>query len=160
MRAMALASDFPIILLDVNNNYGDSDTKVILFHCGNAPISYIKGGKGEIQQHLMFKKSLGDGTGVGITKGESISCEATVGSLKTENGEIFSFVSEGRLTEDKLPPEFFGFGTVFEKDNINPLLEYMASNGYRHHVALSKGNYADAIKEAFEKYLDYKIDKI
>ena len=161
MRAIALATQFPVILLDVNNNYGDSDSKVILFHCGNPPVSYIKGGKGEIRQHLMFKKSLGDGMGVGITTGESISCDAvTVGSLKTENGEVCSFVSEGRLTEDKLPSVFFGFGTVFEQENVNILLEYMATNGYRHHVALSKGNYADAIKEAFEKYLDYKIDKI
>lgn len=160
MRAMTLAADFPVTLLDVNNNYGDSDEKVILFHCGNAPVSYIKEEKGEIREHLMFKKSLGDGTGVGITTGASISCEVTVGSLKTENGQIHSFVSEGKLTDDKLPAEFFGFGTVLEKEGLDDFLKYMASNGYRHHVALTKGNHANAIAEAFEKYLGYNIDRI
>lgn len=159
MRAIYLATDHPVVLLDVNNNYGDDDDKAIFFHCGPAPASFIKG-RGEIQEHLMFKKTYGDGSGVGINKGECISCEVTVGSLKTENGEICSFVTEGKLTEDTLPPEFFGFGTVFEKKDAKAVFNYMASNGYRHHVAVSRGNYASVIEEAFGKYLGYKIDMI
>lgn len=159
MRAIGLATNYPVVLLDVNNNYGDSDSKAILFHCGPAPASFMCG-KGKIEEHLMFKKSYGDGCGVGVNKGESISCNVTVGSLKTEDGAVCSFVSEGRLTDDKLPKEFFGFGTVFEKENVGKMLSYMASNGYRHHVAVSKGNYASAIEEAFDKYLGYKIDLI
>lgn len=159
MRAIYLATDYPVVLLDVNNNYGDCDNKVIFFHCGPAPASFMKG-KGEIKEHLMFKKTYGDGSGVGINKGECIACDVTVGSLKTENGEICTFVTEGRLTDDILPEEFFGFGTVFERDNAQKMLEYMASNGYRHHVALSKGNFASVITEAFDKYLGYKIDRI
>ena len=108
----------------------------------------------------MFKKSYGDGCGVGINKGKCIACDVTVGSLKTEDGEICTFVTEGKLTEDKLPDTFFGFGTVFEKENAGEMFKYMASNGYRHHVALSKGNYASAVAEAFEKYLGYKIDRL
>ena len=56
--------------------------------------------------------------------------------------------------------ESFGFGVVFESEKMNEILTHMASNGYRHHVALSKGRYAAAIVEAFEKYLGYKIVKI
>lgn len=159
MRAIYLATNHPVVLLDVNNNYGESDNKVILFHCGPAPASLMKG-KGEIQEHLMFKKSYGEGSGVGINKGECISCNVTVGSLKTENGEICTFITEGKLTEETLPKEFFGLGTVFEKENVEQMLKYMATNGYRHHVALSKGNYASAIEEALSKYLGYKIDRI
>lgn len=159
MRAIYLAADYPVVLLDVNNNYGDYDNKVIFFHCGPAPASFMKG-KGEIQEHLMFKKTYGDGNGVGINKGECIACDVTVGSLKTENGDICTFVTEGKLTDDTLPEEFFGFGTVFEKENAQKMLEYMALNGYRHHVALSKGSFASVITEAFDKYLGYKIDRI
>ena len=159
MRAIYLATAHPVVLLDVNNNYGDEDDKAIFFHCGPAPASFIKG-KGEIQEHLMFKKTYGEGSGVGINKGECISCEVTVGSLKTENGDICAFVTDGKLTDDKLPEEFFGFGTVFERKNAGMLFNYMASNGYRHHVAVSKGNYVCAIEEAFGKYLGYKIDRI
>ena len=108
----------------------------------------------------MFKKTYGDGSGVGINKGECISCEVTVGSLKTEDGDICTFVTEGKLTDDKLPGEFFGFGTVFEKENAKSMFNYMASNGYRHHVAVAKGKYASAVEEVFSKYLGYKIDRI
>ena len=159
MRAVSLAADFPVVLLDVNNNYGDCDDKAILFHCGPAPASFMKG-KGDIQKHLMFEKSYGAGCGVGTNKGECISGDVTLGSLKTENGEICAFVTEGRLTDEKLPEVFFGFGTVFQKENAEETFRYMATNGYRHHVAVTKGNYADAVAEAFEKYLGYKIDKI
>ena len=159
MRALYLAADCPVMLLDVNNNYGDSQSKVIFFHCGPVPASLLKG-KGTIEEHLMFKKSFGEGTGVGINKGEIISGDVTVGSFKTERGELCAFVTEGTLTEDKLPKEFFGCGTVFEKADAGKMLEYMATNGFRHHVAITKGNFASAVNEAFTKYLGYKIDLI
>lgn len=108
----------------------------------------------------MFKKTYGDGSGVGINKGECISCDVTVGSLKTEDGDICAFVTEGRFTDEKLPKEFFGFGTVFEKQDAKNMFNYMALNGYRHHVAVSRGSCASAIAEAFGNYLGYKIDRI
>ena len=159
MRAVNLAADHPAVLLDVNNNYGDEDDKAILFHCGPAPASFMKE-KGRICEHLMFKKSYGEGCGVGVNKGECIACDVTLGSLKTEDGQVCAFVTEGRLTEDKLPDVFFGFGTVFEREGASEIFKYMATNGYRHHVALSKGHYASAVYEAFSNYLGYKIDKI
>lgn len=159
MRAVGLATDFPVVLLDVNNNYGDALDKAILFHCGPAPASFMKG-KGRIEEHLMFKKSYGEGCGVGVNKGECITGDVTLGSLKTENGRICTFVTEGKLTDEELGDGFFGFGTVFQSKNATDVFNYMATNGYRHHVAVSKGNYASAIKEAFEKYLDYDVDKI
>lgn len=67
---------------------------------------------------------------------------------------------EGELLDENLPKEFFGCGTVFQKKDAAQLLQYMATNGYRHHVAITKGNYAASVKEAFEKYLDYNIDLI
>lgn len=159
MRAMYLAANYPVMLLDVNNNYENHPDKLILFHCGPAPASLMQG-KGKIEEHLMFKKSYGEGSGVGINKGKFITGEMTVGSLKTEKGEICSFITEGALTGDLLPEEFFGCGGVFEKKNVNGMLEYMAKNGYRHHVAVTKGNYAKAVEEAFNNYLGYKIDLI
>lgn len=159
MRAVGLAADYPVMLLDVNNNYMDDPNKVIFFHCGPAPISMMEG-KGKIEEHLMFKKSYGEGSGVGINVGEFIKGDVTVGSFKTEDGELCAFVTEGKFTEDKLPEVFFGCGAVFEKQNALGMLNYMATNGYRHHVAITKGNYAESVREAFENYIDYKIDLI
>lgn len=159
MRAVGLAANHPVMLLDVNNNYANDLNKVILFHCGPAPASLLQG-KGNIEEHLMFKKTYGEGSGVGINKGKFIVDDVTMGSFKTENGQLHAFVTEGKLTDDELPDEFFGCGTVFEKDNANLMLQYMAQNGYRHHVAITRGNFAQSIKEAFENYLDYNIQVI
>lgn len=157
MRAIGLAADHPVMLLDVNNNYESSSDKVIFFHCGPAPASLMQG-KGKIEEHLMFKKSYGDGSGVGINKGRFITGDVTVGSFKTENGRLCAFVTDGELTDDKLPECFFGCGTVFKKDGVGNMLNFMARNGYRHHVAVTRGNYAEAVREAFENYLDFDID--
>lgn len=159
MRAVGLAANHPVMLLDVNNNYEGANDKIIFFHCGPAPASLMQG-SGKIEEHLMFRKSYGEGTGVGINKGKFIAGDVTVGSFKTENGGLYAFVTEGELLDENLPKEFFGCGTVFQKKDAEQLLQYMATNGYRHHVAITKGNYAVSVKEAFEKYLDYNIDLI
>lgn len=159
MRAIGLAANWPVVLLDVNNNYNDDMNKSIFFHCGPAPISMMEG-KGIIEQHLMFKKSYGDGSGVGLNVGKLIKGDVTVGSFKTEDGNLCAFVTEGKFTDDRIPEEFFGMGAVFEKENANEMFNYMARNGYRHHAAITKGNYAESIKEAFGNYLGYKIDLI
>lgn len=159
MRAEYLAANHPVMLLDVNNNYQNDMDKVVFFHCGPAPASMMQG-KGKIEEHLMFKKSYGEGSGVGINKGKFITGDVTVGSFKTENGKLYSFVTEGELTDDELDCAFFGCGTVFKKKDANGMLNYMANNGYRHHVCITKGNWAEAVKEAFEKYLEYNVDLI
>ena len=157
MRAEGLAADYPVMLFDVNNNFGNDEDKIIFFHCGPAPISMMKG-KGKIEEHLMFRKAYGEGTGVGINKGEIIVDNVTVGSFKTEDGKLCSFITEGELTDDKLQKEFFGCGTVFKKKNALGMLNYMAMNGYRHHVCITKGNWAKSVQDAFTTYLGYNID--
>jgi hypothetical protein len=86
----------------------------------------------------------------------------TVASLKTEDGEICSFITEGEATADPVEKEFFGCSMVFRKDDndANKMAVYMADNGYRHHVAITKGKWAKAVNEAFSKYLGIKIDRI
>lgn len=157
MRAMGLAADYPVMLLDVNNNYKNENDKIILFHCGPAPASLMQG-KGTIEEHLMFRKSYGEGSGVGINKGKFIVGDVTIGSFKTEGGELHAFAAEGELTDEALPEVFFGCGSVFKKEGADDVLRYMATNGYRHHVAVTKGNCAAAVEEAFTKYLGYNID--
>jgi L-fucose isomerase-like protein len=159
MRAVGLAANHPVMLLDVNNNYEDDPDRVIFFHCGPAPASLMRG-RGEIREHLMFKKSYGEGSGVGINHGRYIADDVTIGSFKTEGGRLSAFVAEGELTDDSLPEVFFGCGTVFKKKNVGEMLNYMAKNGYRHHVAITRGHTASAVVEAFRNYLDYDIDLI
>ena len=161
MRALQLASNHPVMLYDVNNNYGDDEKKVIFFHCGPSPKSMLKG-KGHIEEHLMFKKSYGPESGVGLLVEDIVEGNVTIGSFKTEDGKLWSFATEGKITDDPIEKAFFGCGAVFEKTEGSAfeMLDYMATEGYRHHVAIAKGNWNFSVKEAFEKYLGYNIDMI
>ncbi len=161
MKALESASDHPVMLFDVNNNYGEDRKKAILFHCGPAPKSMMKGDC-HIEEHLMFKKTFGEGSGVGLNVGKIIETETTLGSMKTEDGKLWAFVTEGRLTDDPIDEAFFGCGTVFEKKNgtAEDLLNYMSTEGYRHHVAIAKGNWGEAVQEALSKYLGYEIETV
>lgn len=67
----------------------------------------------------MFRKTLGAEKGVGLNVGKIAATETTLGSMKTENGKICSFVTEGKLTEDEIEKAFFGCGVVFEKRERN-----------------------------------------
>ncbi|MBR6410939.1 MAG: hypothetical protein IKS35_06120 [Clostridia bacterium] len=157
MRALGLAADWPVMLLDVNNNYLDDPDRIFLFHCGPAPKSLMRG-PGTVEEHLMFRKSYGIGSGVGINKGLLFEGPVTVGSFKTENGRLCSFAAEGRLLDEPMPKGYFGCGAVFETDRADRMLSYMARNGYRHHVAVTKGHCADSVREAFRTYLDIDFD--
>ncbi len=159
MRALALASDSSSTLLDYNNNYGEERDKCIMFHCGPVPVSMMEG-KGKIEEHLMFRKSYGDGSGVGVNKGQIKSGDITFGSVKTEDGRVCAFVTEGKFIDDEIETAFFGSGKVVEKENINAVSNYMAENGYKHHLAVSFGHNATAVYEAFSKYLGYETELI
>ncbi len=159
MRALSLASDTPSMLLDYNNNYGEEENKAIMFHCGPVAPSMLNG-KGKIIEHLMFKKSFGEGSGVGVNKGSIKSGDITFGSIKTENGQVCGFVTEGRFTDDEIEEEFFGSGKVVEKEGLSDLSNYVAESGYKHHLSITYGNCSNVIFEAFSKYLDYDIDLI
>lgn len=57
---------------------------------------------------------------------------------------------------------FFGTGFVFRPDggDSNALLNYMARNGYRHHVAFVMGDWLGAVMEAPVNYLGYGMEQI
>ena len=157
MYALCLASQNPVMLLDVNNNYGCDSNKNIMFHCSAVPTSFFED-KPTVAEHLMFKKSYGEGTGVGIVNGKIKSGKVTVTTTKTEDGDIFGFTTDGRLTDDSFDAEFFGTGVVFENHNLEQIFRYMCENGYKHHVAIAQGEWSDCVKEALVKYLGYNID--
>ena len=82
--------------------------------------------------------------------------------MQAEDGKLWTFATEGKITDDPIEAAFFGCGCVFEKNEGTSyeMLNYMSTEGYRHHVAIAKGNWNFTIKEAFEKYLGYNIDII
>ena len=104
---------------------------------------------------------MGPDTSVGVYNGKMRPGPITVASLRTEDGRLKGFVTEGEITTLDPGKGFFGTGFVFKKDNgdMNGLFNYMAENGYRHHVAFAFGRNADVVREALAKYLGHEISR-
>ncbi|MFZ6027896.1 MAG: L-fucose/L-arabinose isomerase family protein [Chloroflexota bacterium] len=163
MYAMVLASNTPSALVDWNNNYGDDPDKGVVFHCSNLPkdifvdqtisdedvpvMDYQAIIAGTVGKENTF------GTVVGRVRAKAFTyCRVSTDDF---NGKIQAYVGEGRLTDDPLKT-FGGFGVV-EIPNLQKLLAYICENGFEHHTAINLSLCADAINEAFAKYLGWRV---
>ena len=163
MRAVGLAAGegAPVAVFDVNNNYRNAKDKAIFFHCSAVPRGMLRG-KGLMDNHPILGKTMGPDTSVGVYNGKMKPGPITVASLRTEDGRLRGFVTEGEITALDPGRGFFGTGFVFKKSDgdMNGLFNYMAENGYRHHVAFAYGRNAAVVREALVKYLGYEIDNV
>jgi len=161
MRAVGLAAGEgePVAVFDVNNNYRNTKDKAVFFHCSAVPRGMLVQ-KGLMDDHPILAKSMGPGVSVGVYNGRMKPGPVTVASLRTEDGRLRGFVTEGEITALDPGRGFFGTGFVFRKSDgdMNGLFNYMAENGFRHHVAFAYGLNAVAVREALVKYLGYEID--
>ncbi len=155
MRAMNLASEKPTAVLDWNNNYGEDEDKVILFHCGPVAQS-LMAGKGQVTEHKMFAK--GDpGSGWGSNEGRIAAFPMTYSNCLTVDGKLLVYVSEGEMTSDEIEDGFFGCGGVAEIENLQDKLIKLARGGFKHHTAIGVGHMKDVLTEAFTTYLGYDL---
>ncbi|OQC00342.1 MAG: hypothetical protein BWX78_01254 [Firmicutes bacterium ADurb.Bin099] len=153
MRAMSLASQGATAVLDWNNNYGEDENKVILFHCGPVAQSLMTG-RGTVTEHKMFSKS-DPGSGWGSNEGRIKPMPITISNCQTKDGKIIVYVSEGKITEDVIEREFFGCAGVAKIDDLQNKLIKLARGGFKHHTSICEGHYKEVLKEAFTTYLNY-----
>ena len=156
MLALAAASQRPSTCLDWNNNYGTDPDKCILFHCGPVPQS-LMAAKGKVIEHSMFAKSLGPGCGWGCNAGRIAASPMTYASSKTDSGELFLYLGEGRFTGEPIEEGFFGCGGVAEIPGLQAKLRGIGKGGFRHHVGVTFGSHEAALREAFGTYLGYSL---
>lgn len=159
MYALMLASGRPATCLDWNNNYGDDPDKCILFHCGPVPQGLMTA-KGQVIDHPMFAKALGAGCGWGCNVGRIAPSPMTFASTKTADGKLWSYLGEGCFTEDSIADDYFGCAGVAQIPNLQNVLEYVGHQGYRHHVGVTAGRVAAAVREAFVRYLGYETQDL
>ena len=159
MRALSLASGNAPACLDWNNNYGEEDDKCILFHCGPVPQS-LMASKGQITDHAILANAVGWGCAYGCNTGRIAPLPFTFGSLLTRGGELKFYLGQGRFTEDTIPADFFGCAGVAQIDNLQDVLQTIGYQGHRHHVSVTPGHMAGAVREAFEKYLGYEVTMV
>ena len=154
MRAMTLASEAPTAVLDWNNNYGEDENKVILFHCGPVAQSLMTG-KGTVTEHKMFAK--GDpGSGWGSNEGRIRPFSATLCNCQTKDGKLLIYASEARFTDDPIEEGYFGCGGVCQVPDLQNKLIRLARGGFKHHTVVGVGHMKEILKEAFTTYLGYE----
>jgi L-fucose isomerase-like protein len=156
MRALSLASYSPAALLDWNNNYGDEDDKCILFHCGPAPASLMRG-PGRITDHSILANAVGEGNSFGCNVGRLKPGDFTFGSLLTDAGTVKAYVGEGRITEDPIADDFFGVAGVAEIPKLQDVLLHIGSNGHRHHVSITQSRVQEPVRHGLGYYLDFAV---
>jgi len=153
MRAMSLAADAPAAVLDWNNNYGDDENKVILFHCGPVAQSLMSC-KGTVTEHKMFAKS-DPGSGWGCNEGRIRPMDITISNCQTKDGRIVVYASEAKFTDDPIEDGYFGCAGVAEIPDLQNKLIALARGGFKHHTSVCPGHMKDILKEAFTTYLGY-----
>ena len=153
MRAMSLASEQPTAVLDWNNNYGDDENKVILFHCGPVAQSLMTG-KGTVTNHKMFDKT-DPGSGWGSNEGRIRPFKTTISNCLTMDGKIIMYASEAEFTDDPIEDAFFGCAGVCEVPDLQNKLIKLARGGFKHHTVVGVGHMKEILKEAFQTYLHY-----
>lgn len=158
MKALSLASEEASTCLDWNNNYGEEENKVILFHCGPVPQSLMTC-KGNVIDHKMIAKTA-PGHGWGANEGRIRPFDMTFSNCKMEDGKIYIYFSEGRFTDDVIEDGYFGCGGVAEIPNLESKLNKLARNGFKHHTTVGVGHMKKVLEEAFKYYLGYEIVNI
>ena len=155
MYALQLAGGGASALFDWNNNYGEGTEKVVVFHCSNTAMSFMRTAK--------------TGANVMALKGNPAShCYCTLhGTLKpgpigfarvsTDDvqGKIVGYIGDGEVTDD--PLDTFGTTGVVKIPNLSKLMYFLATQGFEHHVAMNYTARAAVLYEAFSKYLGWKI---
>jgi L-fucose isomerase-like protein len=156
MHALSLASYRPAALLDWNNNYGDTDDKCILFHCGPAPAT-LMAGPGQVSDHAILANSVGWGYGYGCNVGRLVAGPFTFGSLMTDEGRVKVYLGQGQITGEPIPADFFGVAGVAEIADLQEVLLHVGREGHRHHVSIAPGHVAEVLAEALEHYLGFDV---
>jgi len=153
MRAMSLASGQPTAVLDWNNNYGEEENKVILFHCG--PVAQtLMAGKGTVTEHRMFAKN-DPGSGWGCNEGRIKPFRMTFSNCQTKDGKIIIYASDAKFTDDVIENGYFGCGGVAQIPNLQNKLIKLARGGFKHHTSVGVGHMKEILQEAFTTYLHY-----
>lgn len=156
MYALLLASGNPPGFLDWNNNYAKDRDKVINTHCSNYPKSFVNGDI-EISNLDVIGASVGPENAFGAIKAEVAPGPMTFFRMSTDDrrGVIKSYVGEGDFTDD--PVNIQGGSAVCHIPNLQNLMKHLTKNGYEHHIAMTRGHYADVLEDAISTYLGWDI---
>jgi len=76
-------------------------------------------------------------------------------STDDRRGIIKSYLGEGDFTDD--PVNIHGGVAICHIPNLQGLMKYLTKNGFEHHIAMTRGHYADVLEEAISTYLKWDL---
>jgi L-fucose isomerase-like protein len=157
MYALLLASGNPPSFQDWNNNYGDDRDMCINTHCSSFPKSFM-GREVEVSNLDVLGATLGAEKCFGAVKGQAAAGPITYFRVSTDDtwGTIKAYLGDGEMTDDPVG-NFQGGAAVLRVPGLQRLLDYVCKNGFEHHVAVTRGHYADVLNEAITTYLDWDL---
>jgi len=154
MYAMQHAAGSPAGIVDWNNNYADDENKCVFFHCGNWAKS-LTGGEASVCTSPILGTNVGEDNTYGALEARVPEGPMTFGRLSTDDttGAILAYIGEGSFTNDEL--DTFGSSAVVTVPKLQELLRYICSNGFEHHVVMTRSRTAGVLNETFSKYLKW-----
>jgi len=158
MYALDLASGRPSALLDWNNNYAEREDLVVGTHCSNYPKGFM-GTDIEISNLDLLGETFGAENCFGAIKGHVAPGAFTFFRASTDDtrGCIKSYAGQGAFTAD--PFAMDGGIAVCRIENVRGLMRHVTRQGFEHHVAMVRGNVANVLQEAIERYLGWEFHR-
>jgi L-fucose isomerase-like protein len=154
MYILRLASQNAPGFLDWNNNFDYEREICVCTHCSNYPASFM-GNPLEIGQLDILGNTLGREKCFGAVKGKVAPGDLTYFRISTDDvkGKIKAYGGEGAFVKEEYGMD--GGIAVCQIPGLNQVMDHICKNGFEHHVAMVRGHYAGAIKEALETYLKW-----
>ena len=111
----------------------------------------------EIGNLDILSLALGEENCFGACKGVIVPGAFTFAKISTDDfeGRIKAYVGEGEFVHEDISTP--GGPGVVEIKGMQKLMKYICQNGFEHHVAMNRSHTAGILKEAFEKYMGWKV---
>ena len=149
---------------DWNNNYPGDDNKFMFMHCGPHDTNWLNpqaklrdGYKGHYVETQAILDNVFTPPTMGCIQGRFKPQDVTIGSCTIGPGDIYFFFTEGKVTNDVIPPEYFGSAGVVEVLGLQEALIQIGHQGFKHHFSMSDGHHADKCIAALRQHEGYKV---
>jgi L-fucose isomerase-like protein len=156
MYVMKLAGSAFRSCQDWNNNIGEGGDKLGFMHCGPHATSLLKPGH-YVDTHGILDHAFGAGRGFGCIQGRFNPGPITIVGATFDRGTVRFYVTEGRVTEDQLPREYFGAGGVAEVPGLQEQIVRILQGGFKHHFAMGTGHVADRVVAMLRQHAAYEV---
>jgi L-fucose isomerase-like protein len=152
---------------DWNNNFGDHDDRLMFMHCGPHDTRWLQPDAALMDArfpgHYVETQGILDTCFAngqknwGCIQGRFKPGPVTVGGATIGPDHVYFYFLEGRVTDDVVPPEYFGSAGVMEIPRLQQALLQIGRGGYKHHFAMSTGHIADRAIAALRQHAGYQV---